>query len=434
MVAENDARPVWADSSYGHSTTARRSLGTGVVDHGAPQIDMVALRGYRLRRLQAEMRRADVPALLLADPVLIRYATGVRSMQPWALHSTYRMALVPAEGKVIAYEYAGSEHLAAGLETVAEVRLAVAHFYAGTGDGQGGEDPRTRAWVEEIAGQVRRWTGERPRLAIDRHVDHFSARALERAGITLLPGAPLLARAQSVKSAEEIQCMTHAIAVAEVGMYRLRQALEPGRSEIDLWAILERTNVEFGGEYMDTRLLTSGGRTNPWYQEAGHRLVRPGDLVAFDTDMIGAFGYDADVSRTYFCPPGRPSADQRRLYRQAFDQLHHNLEQIRPGLTFAELSARAYRLPDDVLPCGMTMVWHGVGLYGQWPTIVDCHLAEQSDRGVLEPGMTLCCESYVGLPGGLEGVKLEQQVVVTDAGYQLLTTYPFEDDLLGREV
>jgi len=406
----------------------KRSLGRSVSDTGAGQIDMVALRTHRLARVQAELRRLDVAGILLADPVNIRYASGIRNMQTWSFHSTFRQAYVPAEGKVVAFEYAGSEHLARGLETVAEVRPSIPLFRAGQPEG----DSRIEAWAQQVAGLARDAGGRR--LAIDRHVDHFSALALADAGLSLVAGAKAMSAAQSVKSRDEVLCLSASVAVAEAALYRLRQAIEPGRSEIALWAILEATNVEMGGEYMDTRLLSSGGRTNPWYQEATDRLVRPGDLIAVDTDMIGPFGYDADISRTFFCGPGRPNPEQGELYRYAWEQLHHNVALVRPGITFAELSENAYVLPERYRAQEMAMVWHGVGLYGQWPTIVARRFFDPavSDRGVVEPGMALCCESYVGAEGGDEGVKLEQMLLITDGGVELLNSFPFEEDLLGR--
>ncbi len=410
----------------------KRSLGRSVSDHGAGEIDMRALRGYRLARLQEELRRLEVAGILLADPVNIRYATGIRNMQNWSFHSTFRQAFVPSEGKAVAFEYRGSEHLGAGLETVAEVRPATPLFRAGLSGGEA--DPRVASWAAEIAALARAGGGSR--LAIDRHVDHFSAEALGAAGLSLVPGARALSLAQSIKSREEILCLSASIAVAEAALHRLRQAIEPGLSEIELWSILEATNVSLGGEYMDTRLLSSGGRTNPWYQEATDRLVRPGDIVAVDTDMIGPFGYDADISRSFYCGPGRPSGIQQDLYRYAWEQLHHNLDLVRPGMEFAELSLASYQLPERYRAQEMAMVWHGVGLYGQWPTIVARRFYDEalSDRGQVLPGMTLCCESYVGAEDGAEGVKLEQMLLVTEGGVELLNSFPFEEDLLGREL
>lgn len=424
-----------ADRDYLLTALARKVPGVGVADTASGQLDMVRLRGYRLARLQAELKRLDVGGILLGDAINIRYATGVRNMQAWSLHSLIRTAFVPAEGKAVCFEYGGSEHLAAPLETVAEVRMGGGTYRAGVARGEGGErDPAVIAWARQVA-ELLRAQGSK-RLAIDRMIGHFIALALADQGIELVAGGPALGQAQAIKSADEIQCITIAIAATEVGIAKMRAALQPGISENQLWAILNGENIALGGDYSDTRLLSSGGRTNPWYQEATDRRVRPGELVSFDTDMIGPFGYDADISRSFFCGPGRPSAGQRRLYGTAFEQLQHNLALIRPGAAFREMSEKAFRLPEEFYPQQMPMTWHGVGLYGQWPTIVGpgWYKPDSGLDGELAPGMVICCESYVGAVGGLEGVKLEQQVLVTETGYELLTTYPFEEELMGRWV
>jgi Xaa-Pro aminopeptidase len=299
-------------------------------------------------------------------------------------------------------------------------------------DAKGERNPAVVAWAAQIAELVRAQGSTR--LAIDRMIGHFVALALADQGIALVAGGPAMGQAQAIKSLDEVQCITLAIAATETGMAKMREAVEPGVTENELWGILNGTNIALGGEYSDTRLLSSGGRTNPWYQEATDRRVRPGELVTFDTDMIGPFGYDADISRAFFCGPGRPSAEQRRLYGTAFEQLQHNLALIKPGAAFKEMSEKGFKLPEEFYAQQMPMTWHGVGLYGQWPTIVGpgWYKPDSGLDGEVQPGMVLCCESYVGAVGGLEGVKLEQQVLVTDSGYELLTTFPFEEALLGK--
>lgn len=78
----------------------------------------------------------------------------------------------------------------------------------------------------------------------------------------------------------------------------MQHALRPGITENQLWSLLHQANIELGGEWIETRLLSSGGRTNPWFQEASDRVICPRDFVCFDTDLIGPFGYCCDVSRT----------------------------------------------------------------------------------------------------------------------------------------
>ena len=60
------------------------------------------------------------------------------------------------------------------------------------------------------------------------------------------------------------------------------------------------------------------------------------EFVAFDTDVIGAFGYCTDFSRNLFCEPGRPSDNQRKLYGLSYEEVHHNMSLIKPGVGFQE--------------------------------------------------------------------------------------------------
>ena len=99
---------------------------------------------------------------------------------------------------------------------------------------------------------------------------------------------------------------------------------------------MAHANIAMGEEWLECRLLTSGGRTNPWLKEASDRMVRAGEFVAFDTDVIGAFGYCTDFSRTLFCEPGWPSEIQRKLYGVAYEEVHHNMSLIKPGVGFQE--------------------------------------------------------------------------------------------------
>jgi Xaa-Pro aminopeptidase len=210
----------------------------------------------------------------------------------------------------------------------------------------------------------------------------------------------------------------------------MQEAVRPGVTENDLFAILSDTNLRMGGEWMECRLLSSGGRTNPWFQEAGDRVIRPGDLVSFDTDMIGPMGYCADISRTYRCGPGRATPKQRELYGLALEQIHHNVGLVKPGISFAEFSEKAWPIPEAYAANRYSSVLHGIGLCDEWPKVAHLQDLERSGyQGVLEEDMTVCIESYIGEDGGTEGIKLEQQVLVTRNGCQLLSTYPFEESL-----
>ena len=391
-------------------------------------VDMVRLRGYRLSRVQEQLRARDYAGCLLVDPINVRYATGSRNMAVWCLHNPARYCFVPAEGTAVMFEFDNCEHLSRDLETIGEVRPAVAWFYFFAGSRMA---ELVERWADEVAELVRRFGGENRRLALD-YVNPAGTEALQRRGIELHDGLEVLEQARSVKSPEEIACMTLAVSVCEAGFAGMREALKPGMTENQVWSILHQTNIAMGGEWIETRLLTSGPRTNPWFQESSDRVIRAGELVVFDSDMVGPLGYMADISRAFHCGPGKPTLEQRELYKLAHEQVHYNLELLRPGLTFAEFSEQAWKVPTRFAKNRYGAVAHGVGLCDEYPLIGPPDLATGPNYdGRFEENMTLCVESYIGAKNGHEGVKLEQQVLITASGAQLLSTFPFEEALLA---
>lgn len=410
------------------TSMARNTKGAGLSDC-EDQVDMKRLRGYRLGRVQEQLKQRDLGAVVLHDPINIRYATGSRNMTVWVLHNASRCAFVPAEGKAVIFEFPRCEHLNDGLETIAEVRPAISWYYFGAGDNV---DKQANSWAQAMADLVAEHGGGNKRIALD-HGNFQGTHALEGLGLELHDGQEVMEQARVIKSADEITCMNHAISVCEAGMARMREALCPGMTENELWALLHETNIAMGGEWIETRLLASGQRTNPWFHECGDKVIRAGELVAFDSDLIGPFGYCADISRTYFCGPGRPSDEQKRIYGMARDQIETNIALLAPGMTFRELAEKGWRTPDEFIAQRYSALAHGVGMCDEWPAV---SFVEDWDElgaydGVFEPGMTICIESYLGAEGGADGIKLEEQVLVTESGAQRLSTFPYEDDIFG---
>jgi Xaa-Pro aminopeptidase len=410
------------------SAIAHKTPVVGLTDTAAP-LDMLRLRGYRLDRVREQLKARDCAGCLLIDPINIRYATGSRNYSIFQSHTPGRYVFVATEGAVVLFDAVACHETARGLETITELRPAVPFSYFFSG-------PRLQEsieiWAAELASLFHAVAGGNKRLAVDR-LDIASASALTRHGITLMDAQGLIERARSIKSAEEILCMNYSLAVADIAMARMRETLRPGLTENEVFAILYHTNIAMGGEWIDARMLTSGDRTNPWLQESSERRIRPGELVAFDADMVGPFGYCADVSRTFFCGPGRPTDSQRHLYKLAYEEIQHNLSLVKAGVGFREMTEKAYRQADEFIPNRYMLLAHGIGLCDEYPSI---YYRQDADKygfdGVLEENMTICIESYVGAVGGKEGVKLEHQVLVTAKGCELLSKFPFEEELLRR--
>jgi Xaa-Pro dipeptidase len=127
------------------------------------------------------------------------------------------------------------------------------------------------------------------------------------------------------------------VRATEVAVARLRAAMRPGLSEKELWSVLHQGVIALGGDYVETRPLSSGPRTNPWFQETADRRLAENELVALDTDVVGCHGYYCDFSRTFHTGPGDPTRRQRELYQVAHEQVHHNMELLRAGTSFPGL-------------------------------------------------------------------------------------------------
>lgn len=390
-----------------------------------PEIDFGAMARYRLDRIRAELARRDIPLCVLLNPISLRYAADIRQFPTFQSHVQFMYLAVPAEGPVVVYGgYVATD--TGGASVVDEARPArnMSAFIGGPN-----LDDQARLFGRDLKGLMAEIGADNRRIAVE-YVSPSATQALLQEGLDVLDAQVLMEDARMIKSAEEIECMKWSIAVAEHGMAKIKQALRPGVRENQLWGLLNYANLANDGDWHDTRLLSSGPRTNPWLQEASDRRIEDGDLVGFDTDMIGPFGYCADISRTFHCGPSKPTDAQRDLYKRSYAEIQHNLGLLKAGASFREISENAYRKPANCQ--SYSAVMHGVGLCDEAPRIVFPDTWDDKGYdGEIRADTVICVESYVGFIGEREGVKLEEQVLVKQDGIEILTSYPFEDSLLG---
>ena len=372
------------------------------------------------------LRKCDYSGILLFDPLNMRYATDSTNMQLWITHNASRYVYVAADGPVIMFDYHDCEHLNVHSHVIDEIRVATAWFYFAAGDRY---EEMAERWGAEVADLVKQYGGGNHRMAIDK-CNPEGLHALEKRGIEVFNGEEVMELARAIKCDEEIVAMRCAVEACERSMDVMRDHMVPGVSEQRLWSYLHAENIARGGEWIETRLMASGPRCNPWFQECSSRIIEDGDLVAFDTDLIGSYGICVDISRTWICGDKPPTEEQKTIYTMAYDQIMHNLEFLKPGTTFQELSQSTLcydRKDFRYYSC----MYHGVGLCDEYPAIpMPWSWDDYGYKGVLEPGMVMCVESYVGRQSGGPGVKLEDQVLITETGYELLSRYPFEKGLM----
>jgi Xaa-Pro aminopeptidase len=387
-----------------------------------PEIDMARLYGYRLERLRGALRKAGASMCVLVSPISLRYAVDYRSFQLFQSHIPIAYLFVPVEGPVIIHG-AAELHKPPMVDECRQAR-AISFF-------NGGYEltDAAREFANDIVSYLSEIGTDNRRVAVE-YINPSITQALLQRGLEVIDGVTISEEARLIKSADEIACMRWAIGVAELGIAKMKEAMRPGVTEVQLWGLLNYTNLANNGDWHDCRMLASGPRINPWFQEASQRQVESGDLVGFDTDMIGPFGYFADISRTFHCGPAKPTKRQKELYRLAMKEIEHNLALVRPGITFHEFQQKALILPEEYHANAYSCLIHGVGMADEYPRINPVFGKSTPYDGTLEAGMVICIESYVGAVGERDGVKLEHQALLVEDGYELLSTYPFEECLL----
>ena len=392
------------------------------------------MREHRWKRLTQHIVDRGYAGLLVFDPLNIRYATDSTNMQLWNTHNPFRALLVCADGYMVMWDYKNSPFLSKFNPLVKEQRSGADLFYFDRGDKI---DVAADAFSNEVRVLLEEHSPGNKRLAVDKIMLH-GLRALEAQGFEIMEGEELTEKCRAVKGPDEIlamRCASHACETSVAAMEKFARENVPGGnvSEDDIWAVLHAENIKRGGEWIETRLLASGQRTNPWFQECGPRIVQNNEIVAFDTDLIGSYGICVDISRTWWIGDEKPTNSMIYAMRHAHEHIMTNMDLLRPGLTIPDLIEKSHRLDDKFQTLKYGCLMHGVGLCDEWPLVA---YPDQEVRGAfdyaLEPGMVLCVEALVGEEGGEFSIKLEDQVLITEDGYENLTRYPFDPVLMGE--
>ena len=380
-----------------------------------PEIDLERLYAYRVGRLREQMRQRGIGLTALVNPISLRYAAEYRTYALFQSHIPTTYVFVPAEGPLVINAAYGETDV---LKDVRPGRPL--HYF------DGGEDlpELAQALARDIC-EFLAETGDTTRRVAVEYVNPSLTRALDARGLDVVDGVQVSEAARVIKNKDEVNCIKWSCAVAQLGIAKLEEALRPGVTEVQLWALLNYTNLANNGDWHDGRMLASGDRINPWLQEASQRVIEDGDLVGFDTDMVGPMGYFADISRTLHCGPSKPTKRQRELYQLAVEEVEYNMALLRPGLGLHAFRDLCKPMDPAFRDRAYSCLLHGVGMCDEHPQVKHPWRTQVYD-GTFEAGMVVCVESYCGAVGERDGVKLEQQVLITDTGYELLSDYPWD--------
>ena len=398
--------------------------GTMGVDY-EERINFDRLRKDRLDRVKAELEKTDFGCLLLFDNHNKRYATSTAVCSP-EIDNMGRYAIVPRNGEPYIFGF-GSEVAAEKLHCpwIAD-RAYPAHTTLF------GALPSSWDAHKKFIGDLRMVLDENgisPKEPIGIDVlDSQLILALQKEGVRFVDGQDVMMKARLIKTDDEIQIMRNAAATVDAAFDRVARTLRPGIRENDIQAEASHELHRLGSQWVLNVQVTSGSRTHPHPHLSSDRLVQPGDLVFLDIQMMYN-GYQTCYYRTVCC--GKPTQRQKEIYRRTYDMLRAGMEVIRPGATTADLagtwpSADYWGFENESQAFGLAYA-HGLGV-GLWERPIVSRLYSLDHPVAFQEGMVIAVETYDA--EGTDGARIEEEVVVTSSGIDVITKFPCEE-LIG---
>jgi Xaa-Pro aminopeptidase len=388
------------------------------------KIDLNRLRTERVERARAQMEKEGIGAYLCFDPANLNYLTDTYTVRLEPLLA--RNVLFPRTGDPILYEWGYRwqrirDELAPWLKGNVRPGWRLRFFLM-----RGLKPTEFLADLKKVLSD--HGVLDQP-LAVDMPIITLGfADMLRSEGIKVIDGFPSLNRARANKTEDEIECMKISVAICDEIFYEIQKAIHPGTRESDLAGIAAGLSVKHCCDAPVEIVGCSGENTNPNMLGYSDRPLRPGDMVFVDLPGVRYKGYCSCYYRTFTC--GKATQRQKELHDECRDLLYKGLSQIKAGNTTADV-CKAWPGPEhwggktwrDVSDCA---IGHGIGLHNQEsPTITPLFSFESPIT--LEEGMVIALETFYGSKPGepvRQGARIEDVVVVTKDGYEMLTRWP----------
>src|ERR671930_76581 len=407
------------------------SRGASMAVDWEQRVDFPRLRKERLERAQAALAASDLGALLLFDPNNIRYVTSSH-IGEWARDKNARFVLLCRNADPVLWDFGSAarhHQLYAPWLPESSWRAGVTSMRGAMPDETGVPDSMAGKIVHEL--RERGLQGEP--LGVDMS-DMVTLQALHRAGIATTDAQRVMLKARKLKTGDERALLDHAAGIVDAVYERIYELLRPGVREHEIVAEAQRLLFELGSEQCEAINAVSGDRCNPHPHVFADRLIRPGDQAFFD--IIHSFmGYRTCYYRT-FCV-GSASLAQIDAYKQCRQWLDDAIELVRPGTTTDQIAevwptAEDLGFPNEESCFGLQF-GHGigVGLY-ESPMISRVHSLDHPVE--LEEGMVFALETYCAATDGRSAARIEEEVVVTATGCDVITRFPAEELLVAGRV
>ena len=402
---------------------ALHSYGTNVVDW-EQRADMERLRTERLARAKAHLEASEIGALLCFDMANIRYITATH-IGTWAMDKLNRFCLLPRGGEPIMWDF-GS---AARHHKLYNPWLGEERSRPGISTLRGSVKGRAEAVAKKIRAELEEHDLMDAPLGVDM-IELPVLFALQAEGIEVVDGQALMQDVRKIKSRDEITLLNTACAMVDAAYDELYRAMKPGFRENDCVALVNKVLFELGSEHVEGVNAISGERCSPHPHVFTDRMLRPGDPAYFD--ILHAYnGYRTCYYRTFAVGSASPALVD--AYARCRDILDRAIAMIRPGVLTSEVvevfpRAEEFGFPDEEAAFAL-QYGHGVGL-SIWEKPIFSRLVSFDYPEVIEEGMVFALETFWPSKDGWSAARIEEQLVVTATGAEVITRFPAEELLV----
>jgi len=394
------------------------------------RVDVDRLRRERLARVKTLLAESELGALLCFDMANIRYITATH-IGTWAMDKLARFSLLMRDAEPIVWDFGSAARHHDKYCPWLEGRSP-----AGISTMRGAMSPESGR-AEDVAEKVRRELEQRDLLGEPLGVDVIEPPvwfALQRAGIEIADGQQLMQRARVLKTRDEVTLLDTACMMVDAAYEELYKSLAPGLRENECVGIVSKKLYDMGSEHVEGVNAISGERCSPHPHVYSDRALRPGDPAYFDI-LHSYLGYRTCYYRTFAVGSASPALVD--AYARCRDLLDRAIALVRPGVSTAEVAsvwprAEEFGFPNEEAAFALQF-GHGVGL-SIWEKPIISRLVSLDHPETIEEGMVFALETFWPASDGWSAARIEEQLVVTADGCEVITRFPAEELMIaGRE-
>jgi Xaa-Pro aminopeptidase len=390
------------------------------------RINFDRLRTERLARAKSFLQKSEMGALLCFDMNNVRYLTATH-IGTWAQDKISRFALLAQNDEPILWDFgSAARHHQQNCPWLGDRSRAGIPLLRGAMSPEMGR-------AEDVAKKIKtelemRGLHNEP-VGID-IVEPPILFALQKLGITVVDGQQLMSDIREIKTQDEILLLNHSAMMVDGAYHELYHAMRPGFKENEAVGLVNKYLYDNGSEYVEGVNAISGERCSPHPHVFSDRALRPGDPVYYDI-LHSYMGYRTCYYRTFtvgYAPQGMIDA-----YTRCREYLDAAIALVKPGRTTAEIAsvwpkAQEFGFPNEEAAFALQF-GHGIGL-AIWEKPVISRLVSMEHAHVIKPGMVFALETFWPSKDGWRAARIEEEIVVTETGAEVITRFPAEELLV----